>query len=123
MSKKLVIIIQTLFLIGSIGTAYAGDMTVDVYEYGQHKGTMTMPANRYQDLANGMRGTGVTVRPQPLPNAAERQQAAQRRMDEWKRQNEQRHQAAMAQQEEWKKQFERRHAAAQNGFDAWKAAR
>jgi len=123
MLKKLAILIQTLAVLGSMAPAYADNMTVDIYENGQHKGTMTIPESRYQDLANGMKGTGVTVRPQPRPDAAARQQAAQQRMEQWRKEAEQRRAAALAQQEKWNQDFQRRHDAAQRGFDAWKAAR
>ncbi len=123
MSKKVAILIQTALLFVTLGKAYAQNMTVDVYEYGRHAGTMTIPANQYQNVANRMRGTGVNVRPQPRPDAAERQQAAERKMAEWQRQAELRRKAALAQQERWNQDFARRHAAAQRGFKAWQAAR
>lgn len=123
MSKKILILIQTLFFFGSLGKVYAENFNVNVYEHGRPVGTMTIPAQQYIGMADKMKGTGMTFQIQPRPDAAERQAAAQQRMDEWKKQNEQRHNAALAQQEKWKQDFERRHAAAQNGFDAWKAAR
>lgn len=120
MSKKLITLISTLFLLGNIGITYAGDMTVDVYENGNNVGTMTIPDHQFPNVVDRMRGTGVTLRPQPRPDAAERQQAAQRRMDEWNRQAEQRRIAAQAQQEQWKRQFEERHTAAVQRVEEWK---
>lgn len=123
MSKKLFVLIQALLVLGTVGTAYAGNMTVDIYEHGQHKGTMNIPEGRYQDVANRMRGTGVTVRPQPRPDAAARQKAAEDRMAQWQLNAEQRRAAALRQQARWNQDFQRRHVAAQRGFQAWQMAR
>jgi hypothetical protein len=118
MSKKLLTLIQTITLLGTLGTAYAGDITVDVYEYGNPVGTMTLPASQYPNLVDRMNGTGVTVRRQDN-DAKARHDAAQRRVDEWNKQDDQRRAAAQAQQEQWNKQYEDRHAAAQRRVDEW----
>jgi hypothetical protein len=120
MSKKLMTLISTLLVVGSLGSAYAGDMTLDVYQNGVNVGTMTVPASEYPNVVGRMNGTNVTVRPQPRPDAAARQKAAQDRMNEWKKQDEQRHAAAVAQQDQWNKQFAERQAAAQQRMEDWK---
>ena len=119
MSKKLITLISTLLLVGSIGSAFAGDRTYDVYQNGKNIGTMSFPANRYPSVANRVNGTGISVRPQPLPDAAARQQAAQDRMNEWKKQDDQRRAAAQAQQDQWNKQYEARHNAAVEKQNMW----
>jgi len=99
MSKKLITLISTLILFGSIGSAFAGDMTLDVFQNGVNVGTMTIPASQYPNVVNRMNGTNVTVRPQPRPDAAARQKAAQDRMNEWNKQFADRQKAAQAQQQ------------------------
>jgi len=116
MSKKLITLISTLLIVGSIGTAFAGDMTLDVFQNGVNVGTMTIDARDYPNVVGRVNGTGVTVRPQPHP---ERQKAAQAQMDEWNKQFAQRQQAAQARMNEWNKGYEDRHNAAVQKMNDW----
>src|SRR5262245_12634792 len=117
MSKKLMILAQILALLSVAGTARAENVTYNVYENGRHVGTMTIPGQRYPQVVERMRGTGVTFQ---RPVNADRRAAAEARMDEWRRQDEARRAAALEKQRQWEKQYEERHAAAERRVDEWK---
>jgi len=119
MSKKLLLLVQTLLLFVTVSRAYARDMTVDIYQNGSNVGTMTIPEGQYSHLVDRMKGSNITVRPQPRPDADARRKAAEAQQERWKKQFEDRRVAAQAQQEKWKQQFEERHTAAQARQAQW----
>src|SRR4029434_10082036 len=119
MSKRLFTLLQTAVLLGSLTPAFAQNVTADVYEYGRPVGTATYPARQYPNAVGRMNGTGVTLMRQTPPNMAERQAAAQRRVDDWNKQDDVRRANAQAQQDKWRNQFDERQAAAQRRVEDW----
>lgn len=121
MSKKIITLIQAFLVFGVAGQAFAKNQTYEVYENGRYVGTTSMPADRYAGMAGRLNATGLRLRAKVDPaDALARRQAAERRQEQWKRENEQRRIAAQQKQEQWKRDAEQRRRAAERKQEQWK---